>query len=72
MTKKEVKEKLGNICPDDVCYFYGIPVSDFNKHQLQNFVYLLISSAMAKDETKVWRDNGFTYSIRKENSDDPI
>lgn len=66
MVKVEVKEKLDNVCCDSVCYFYGIPISDFNKQQLQNFIYLLISSAMARDETKIWRDNGFTCLIRKD------
>jgi len=62
----EVKEKLDQICPGDACYFYRIHISEFSKHQLKNLVYLLISSAMAKDEAKVWLANGFEYSIRKE------
>ncbi|KKN68791.1 hypothetical protein LCGC14_0448110 [marine sediment metagenome] len=66
MKKSEVKEKLDQVCPDGVCYFYGIPISNFNKHQLQNFIYLLISSMMARDETKIWHDNGFEYSVWKD------
>ena len=65
MVETEVKEKLDCVCPDNVCLFYGIPISEFNKYQLENLVYMLISSAIDKDEAKIWRDNGFSYSIRK-------
>jgi len=69
MTETEVKEKLDNVYPDGTCLFYGIPIPNFDKHQLQNLIYLLISSAMAKDEAKIWHDNGFVYSIRKDQND---
>ncbi len=66
MDKKEVKEKLDRVQPDSVCYFYGISIYEFSKHQLENFVYLLMLSAMSKDKTKIWRDNGFAYLVRKD------
>ena len=66
MNKKEIKEKLDCVHPDGVCYFYRIPISEFSRHQLENFVYLLISSAMSKDEAKIWHDNGFAYLVRKD------
>ncbi len=72
MTKTKVKEKLNQVCPNSVCYFYGISIYEFNKHQLENLTYLLMSSIMDKDKKKVWRDNGFSYLVRKEISNDPI
>jgi len=59
----KIKEKLNRMDHNSICLFCNVPIFNFNKYQLENLVYLLISSAMAKDETKIWRDNGFSERL---------